>query len=264
MNYISRTLRIISIALLAVGPLNMVSASDASVDDDVRPVVSLSDAVVPESVGIYRVPIQLSQAASYPVTLAMTTRRGTAVNPEDFFGRGFSFSIPAGETESTFFFRVVDDTLAEPSENLSVVILRADGADIGNGVATIIIEDDDADALPQFLIDAGLPVTESNGTAFVTVTLIPPTQAETSVLIATRPGAGASALPGSDYYGIFRKLVFAPGEREKRVPITILDDQIVESRAEFFDVRLFRPSSNAGLIPFRSTTVAVILDDDAR
>lgn len=234
----------------------------SSVNIDEAPTVSVADKEVAESIGSFRMPFDLSYAVDYPVEVVMSTRRNTAVNPEDFFGIGFSLTIPAGETRGTVWIGIVNDTLAEPTEDFSIRILKAVGANIAQDTAIITIKDDDANALPQFLLDIGLPVTESDGVAYATVKLLPPASEQTSVLISTSAGVSSPAEPGSDYYGIFQKLVFEAGEDEKQVPILIIDDQNVESRVEFLYVRLFSPSTNAGLIPFRNTTSIAIRDDD--
>lgn len=226
--------------------------------------LSIMDVTVTESIGGFRLPITLSQPTAFPVEIVVATRRGSAVNPEDFFGNGLSITIPAGETQASFFVRIVDDTLEESTESFTVRILKAEGVQIDRGVAVITIEDDDQGALSQFQLEIGPAVAEGDGEVTVTVSLIPPTTSATSVLIATRPGSGHPAIPGQDYYGIFQKLDFAAGESQKDVSIVILNDTVTEPIAEFFDVRLFRPSPNAGLIPFRDITVIAVIDDDAR
>jgi len=83
---------------------------------------------------------------------------------------------------------------------------------------------------------ASVNVDESAGVAELAVTLIPASDTVVTVKAATVAG---TAVAGSDFYGAFENMVFQPGETQKTISISIVEDSEPES-SETFSVRLFQ------------------------
>jgi len=98
-------------------------------------------------------------------------------------------------------------------------------------------------------------INESVGVAELIVNLTPASQSVVTVKAATVAG---SAVAGSDFYGVFENLVFQPGETQKTVLVSIVEDSEPES-SESFSIRLFQ---NVGA-PIGTRLVPVqIIDND--
>lgn len=106
-------------------------------------------------------------------------------------------------------------------------------------------------------------VLESAGTAVVTVTLSA-ASAETITLNyqtadGTRGLGDMIATAGLDYVASASQLIFAPGELQKQIEITLLEDPLYEWNHEQFHIA-FQDTSNAHLS--RSQTIITIVDND--
>jgi len=100
-------------------------------------------------------------------------------------------------------------------------------------------------------------VSEADGGATLNVTLSQSASTSTSVQIHTR---GQTAQGGTDFYGFTKTLVFAAGESQQSVAITVIDDSIAESATpETLLLRLFNP---VGLDIGRGEATLTIEDDD--
>lgn len=100
---------------------------------------------------------------------------------------------------------------------------------------------------------------ENDGTIRVRVQLSSAVQARTTVKFATSNG---TALSGRDFYGTFQTVTFAPGQRIKTVPITLVNDRVSENR-EFFNARIWDVRSAANVALGTQTARALIRDDDS-
>ena len=113
----------------------------------------------------------------------------------------------------------------------------------------------DSPTLPQLSI-ADASAAEDAGTISFTLSLSQAAGAATSVTWATVSG---SATAGSDFVSAGGSVVFAPGETQQTVTVTLLDDQSYEGD-ESFTVLLSNPS---GLIISDGQAVGTILENDA-
>ncbi len=97
---------------------------------------------------------------------------------------------------------------------------------------------------------------ESAGVAEMKVMLVP---ASDSVVTVKASTVAASAVAGSDFYGAFESLVFQPGETEKTIVVSLIDDAVVEP-TETLSIRLFQ---NNGA-PIATPMVPInIIDNDS-
>jgi hypothetical protein len=200
--------------------------------------------------------VSLSVAQRGPVTVEYFTSNGTATAGKDYKSTSGTLTFLPGETRKVVDVPVIGDRNPEGDETF---FLNLEGS---RTTATII--DDD----PSIAI-AGVTVMEgdedTHDAAFV-VTLSVPAATETppggrsphsvEVSYATSDG---TALAGIDFVSTRGKLVFAPGETSKIIPVPIIGERAPE-RDETFFVNLSDPSRG------QISTVqgqGVILNDDA-
>lgn len=204
--------------------------------------------------------ITLSAAATQAVTVSYETLAGSA-GADDFTAASGTLSFAPGETSKTVRIAITGDSLAEANESFTLVLRDAQGAVIGIGQASAIIEDDDtaAPVLPSFSISdataaegsAGAP-----GTLTFTISLSQATEGPVSVRYAT---ANGSAVAGQDYQAVSGTLTFAAGETSKTVTVAALGDAVLEGN-ETFNLVL---SSPAGATLADGTGRGTIENDDA-
>ena len=89
------------------------------------------------------VTVRLNAAVTSTVTADYATADGTATAGEDYTAASGTLTFAAGETEKTVSVPILDDALDEGSETLTLTLSNADGARIGDAVATGTIENAD-------------------------------------------------------------------------------------------------------------------------
>ncbi|WZO99976.1 Calx-beta domain-containing protein [Isosphaeraceae bacterium EP7] len=102
-------------------------------------------------------------------------------------------------------------------------------------------------------------ITEATGTNNVVPFTVNLTSASTSPVTMNYQTVNKTALAGSDYIATSGTLTFAPGERVKTIPVTVIGDSAVEL-SEVFGIQL-SGAQNGVLIG--SVGIATILDNDA-
>lgn len=221
------------------------------------PTLSVEAASVDESVGAVAIEVRLSSPADDPVTVKFATRALSAIAGEDFYGTFQVISFAPGETSKSVFVSVIDDFVHEDDESFTARLFAPNGADISTAEATISIADNDAVGGAPTLSVSTVSVNESVGSAEIAVELSPAATETVRVRVATRAG---SATAGSDFYGAFQILEFAPGEQTKSFAFTVVDDNAVETD-ETVILRLFQPE--AALVAEAETPITIIDDDVA-
>ncbi len=110
---------------------------------------------------------------------------------------------------------------------------------------------------PAVSVRAGsITVVERTGAALVTVSLSAPATQTCTVRVSSR---GREAIPGQDYYGASVMLEFAPGDVEKTISYTVLDDRKQEDD-ETFAVAL---ANATGCMAAADGQVTIVDDDRA-
>lgn|GEM_PF-5576783 len=241
------------------------SASDTAafiwtVTDTVQPlVISLgaSSVRVGEDNTTIGVIVNLSRAATSPVSVSVFTRSGTATTGKDFYGFGYTLTFAAGETSKRLDLQIVDDSEIERTEIFEVRLLDPSQGTVGTSPMTVsIIDDDSSSNAPGYFSVSPVKVDENAGTANITVSLTKALTATTSVEIATSSG---TANNGVDFFGVYETLKFSAGETSKTVPVTILNDTSIE-RTESFNIRLFNATGGAR-VGTRTASVSISDDD---
>lgn len=230
------------------------------IDDDGPPgvpVVSLGSPIVDEGAGEIRFAVRLDRPATDEVSLSFAVRAGSASPGEDFLPATGSLRFGPGEVLRTVRVALLDDTLAESDEDLSLVVTDVLGALAPEpaGRAVIVANDAPARAQPGLRIDDGV-VDESAGFADLVLRLDGPTPEPVSVTWASAP---ASALAGIDYRGAGGVVTFVPGETSRVLRVAIHDDAQGE-RAESLTVRL---TSTQGAVSWDDSARITVVDNDA-
>ena len=240
-------------------------------DDDPRPDISIGDVTVAEG-ATADFTVELSTKSEKEVTVAWVTQDGTAVARTDYEHARGTVTIPPGRTQASFSVKTLDDAMDEATETFTVSLFDTPEGKRKIADATVTIEDNDDAALTFSVSDAHAVVEEVAGgsKATFTVTLSEEALSAVSVDWKTQDGADGPAGSGiraayamdglvSDYTGVpVTTLTFAPGETEKQVSVTVVDDDITEGK-EHFHVVLENPS---GATIERSTGIAYIAPND--
>lgn len=182
--------------------------------------------------------VQLSTPSDQPINVNVATRSATATTGRDFSGRFAALRFEPGTTSLDFPIAILNDTLFEADEYLEVRLWAATNAQIAQEITALTITDDDpATTGPSRLSVAPTTIREGDDeVANIVVTLSPPATQTVTVSVST---VANTAQAGLDYYGLLRRLSFAPGEAIKTVPVIIVDDSTPEE-PENLNARLFR------------------------
>jgi hypothetical protein len=204
--------------------------------------------------------VNLSEASTQSVSVNYATANDTAIAGSDYTAKSGTLNFSPGQTSKTFTVPILGDTLDEANETFKVNLSQANNATIadGQGVGTIIDNDDSTPVLSQLSIN-DVSVTEGDsGTknATFTVNLSAPSSQSVSVNYAT---ANDTAIAGSDYTAKSGTLSFNPGQTSKTFTVPILGDTTVEGN-ETFKVNLSQ-ATNATIGD--SQGVGTILNNDS-
>jgi hypothetical protein len=118
-------------------------------NDDREPTLSLADLAVAEgSAGqhVVALKVSLSGPTDLPVTFSVSSANGTAIAPGDYVAitDGTSNTILVGELETAVPITIVGDQFFEPNESLFVTIGHPTNAVLGQAVAQLTLNNDDA------------------------------------------------------------------------------------------------------------------------
>ena len=228
----------------------------------VIPTISLDTATlnVNEPDGDAAVVVRLSAVATSTVTVDYATAFGSASAGTDFTNISGTVSFPAGSTSQTILVPIIDDSLVESDETLSVTLSNPSGGVMGTPSATIVtIKDDEATnpTIPKLSLGAATySVAEDDGTVDVEIMLS--TAAALTVTVDYETYDGSATEP-SDYSATDGTVEFAPGETSKIISVSIIDDGDVESD-ETIGFEIFNESGAPLIAP--SEAVITITDND--
>ena len=206
--------------------------------------------------------VTLSAASTTTVTVNYSTVDGNgptgAVGGNDFTAATNGVvQFDPGQTQRTIVVATADDPQTEQTETFEVSLSGAAGASISTGLATGTINDNDT--TPPTISIADAPAVTEGADAVFSVTLSVASNSPVSFNYSTEVRTGPDAASASDFTGQSNQTVtFAPGETEKMVAISTIDDQIVES-TEIFDVNI---SGFVGATAGDSSAVGTITDND--
>lgn len=218
-----------------------------------------------EGVGTVNVPIVLTAPTSAEVSVECVMNGGTASGGIDYSFNNTIVTFAPGETVKNVVLSILDDSLNEPNETVSLRVQNACGAAIptavnpatNGSVYTYTISNDDAPpgARIGFAAASGQG-SEALAAPLIAVSLSSPQLLTVSVGYSV---TGGSASAGADFTVGPATLTFAPGETVKMVPLSIIDDSLQEA-AETIVLTLLSPSG--AVIGANSSFTYTVNDDD--
>ena len=202
-------------------------------NDDVLPSLSIGHAQALEgNAGTRQMvfTITLSQPAQGAVTLAFTTRDGTAMAGSDYDAVSGTLNFAAGETSKTIAITLRGDTADEADESFEIALSGLTGAGFAQSSARGTILNDDA---PPVLRIANAELVEgASGTRNMIFTLSLDKAIAQSVT-ARFATADGTALASSDYVAKTGTVTFAAGETSKTITVAIRGDTLIEADETF-------------------------------
>jgi hypothetical protein len=214
-----------------------------------------------ESILSNDVTLNLSKVSGLDITVDFTIS-GTAAFSADHTLADGQLTISAGSTSGTITIPVIDDVLDEGSETVQINISNPLNGILGSQQSHIFtIQDNDGVPEVYFTIDSAVN-NEPESAAGLTAVLMLSQASGVQVSVPYLVSGTATTLPsaGNDHTLQSDTIVFAIGETQKIIPITLVDD-IIEEPDETIIITL-QPATNANL---GSTIVhnITILDDDS-
>ena len=160
--------------------LDAATATGTITDDDggaPLPALSVADVAVEEGPNAkLRFEITLDRAASETVTVEASTSDGTATAGSDYRAKTLSKTFAPGETRKIAVVTVLDDSLDEGSETMTLTLSNASGAQLADGVATGTITDassSSSDVVNEDLVGATpVPALPSAGAVLLALVLL--------------------------------------------------------------------------------------------
>lgn len=202
--------------------------------------------------------VTLNQVANKALTVNYAASGGTATSGSDYTAQSGTLSFAVGDLRKTFSVPILNDSLDEASETISLTLSSPVNIDLGMpSVARLSINDDDSTPTLQ-VSPAALTVPEnvSGGSTPITFTLSGPSSSVIQVQYRSDSGTATAQL---DFTTVSNTLTFAPGQTSQVLMLPIVNDTWDEED-ETVNL-LFSNPSNVGL-PNASATVS-IRDDDA-
>lgn len=231
------------------------------------PVVTLRGGSVVERSGVFYLEFTalLSEPAAGTVRVDWRTQGGTARAGLDYDDNSGVATFSAGETLTTIYVRIIDDTLDERDESIVVELSNPTGGAVlaGGGPALratgLVLDNEGAVGAANLALLVSSPVIVEGDAgarqAVFEVRLSRPAAVATTIAFQT-VDAGATA--GQDYVARSGTLTFAPGQEVAQVAVAIRGDRALEAD-EIFHLAV-RP---VGAGPPAALGTATILDDDA-
>jgi hypothetical protein len=209
--------------------------------------------------GVATITVTRSGPSTGTDSVNFVTLGGSATSGSDFVANSGVLTFGPGETSKTFQVSILDDSLPENDESVSLALSLPSG--VGRIAAAILfILDNDTSRPGSFELTSSRPfVREGAANAVVTVIRREGDAGSVSVNFAT---SNDSATAGSDYTAVSGTLTFAPGETNKTIVVPVLQDSSPED-TELFNVTLSNPSGGATLGQAIRGQVN-ILDDERR
>ena len=218
---------------------------------------------VSESTPMATITVVRSGSLAGVATVRFRTLDGTATTPADYGNRSGMLTFAAGSaTPQTFTIPIVNDDLFEGDQTVNLVLSDPVGAVLGQlSTSTLVITDNDLPGTVAFP-SATFAVSESAGTAKITVTRTGGTATGITVQYATEDitaTGGAAAGGGVDYMTTSGTLTFLARETSKTFDVKIFNDAEAEA-PETIRLKLSNPGGGATL--GLSEAILTITSDD--
>lgn len=228
------------------------------VNDDPIPTVEFDrlDYTRLETGGTARITVTLSMPSGIGVTVNYTTNNISALAGSDYTSTSGTLTFSPGQTVANFTVPIIDDSLNEANETLSLTLSGPVNATLGpTNPATLTIIENDRPTIAFSNPNYG--VSEGVGTALITATLDAPSALTVTVNYTS---SDLSATAGADYLTATGTLTFIPGQTQTMLPVTVLEDSISNEFTETLVLGLNTPLNAILGVP--SSPTLSILDND--
>ena len=183
------------------------------------------------------------------------------------YGDGIDYTLPSGslsfgigDQTKNIALTINNDAIPENDETITIVIRDPNGATLGaNSTYTYTIIDDDTPPLVPSVGFAASTSTfaENAGSGFIQVSLSALSSASVSVDYSVTGGTATGG--GVDYTLNNGTVTFAPGELVKLIPVTLVDDTLIEGPETVIVALANAVGANPGTVVVHTLTIA---DDD--
>jgi len=193
-----------------------------TITNDDQPHATIDDPSVSEGAGTMTFTVTLDQASPTDAVMTYSTAAGTATDGSDFTGVSGTLTIVAGQTQGTIDVPVLDDSLYEGNEELTMNLVAVSGVvvDDAQGDGTIT----DNDAQPNITVDDP-SAPENAGPLTFTISLDNPAGVDVNVDYATSDN---TATAGADYTATSGTATILAGNTTTTVDVPLTDDSTYE------------------------------------
>ena len=241
-----------------IGTLNVKVDANTRTDVPAGPTVgfSASTFAVNEADGTKTITVNLSRAATGPITVNYATSNGTALAGSDYTATTGTLTFAAGETSKSFVVPITNDLAVEAAETINLTLSAPVGATLGSPTTAVLtIADNDVPSIN--FQQTAVSATEATTTATFTVTL---SAAASQSITVGYSLTGGTATSGTDFRFVNGTLTFAPGVTSQVVTFTVVNDTLDEND-ETVQVTLASPTN--AILGTATVATYTILDDDA-
>ena len=208
-----------------------------NITDDSNPanmvlsVTKTADGAEPGTNGNFNISLPANVLSSEDITVNYTIS-GTATTVADYISLGGTVIIPAGQSNIDVPVTVQPDQVIEPTE--TVILTLAGGTSTnftftGTGAATVNITDDEATDPANLVLSVtkGADGSEPNTNGRFDISL--PGGVTSAEAITVNYTIAGTAAEGTDYTTLTRSVTIPAGDNGVSVPVTVVNDQVIES-----------------------------------
>lgn len=229
--------------------------------DDEKPIVNIArlNSIIPENIGLIKIPVRLSQPSADTVTVMVNTvdSRPQATEYEDYIPvKNQVLTFYPGETLKTVDLVILEDSTIEKDEAFVLQISNpSENANIGTvRFHYVNILDDDRPYLHFTSTDT--TILENAGIIYVPLKISKPLQDSVKIRIRT---VARNATPALDYFSFDYIHSIRPNDVIIPIPIKIIDD-LLNEELETFVVQISAESENIRI--GYSDTIAIHIQDN--
>ncbi len=232
-------------------------------DDDVASVsIAANDATAGEPSNDGQFTITAS-AASQTDTVLNLQISGTASGGSDYTIIPTQITLLAGQTVAVVDVSVIDDSILENNETVSVTILGIDSGDTDisintlANVATVTISDNDSATVSIIANDPTASEPSDNGQ--FTITMTAESDQDTIVNLAI----SGTATPGADYVAIPASATILAGQTSATIDVSVIDQPLLEDIESVTVTLLGTSDADVTVNSLQNVATVTINDDDS-
>ena len=221
---------------------------------------SVASATIDENTATIEITVIRSNGSDGAVGVDYTTADLSATAGDDYLPQAGTLYFANGETSQTITLTLIDDSIFEGDESLSLQLSNATGgAELGTLSATVVTITENELPQPGRFEWATASATVDENTATIEITVARSNGSDGAVGVDYTT-ADLSATASSDYIAQSETLYFANGETSQTITLTLIDDLIFEGD-ESLSLQLSNATGGAELGDV-ALAIITITDDD--